>query len=117
MLGKLRIAMVFAVVSAAAHAQAFRDPMRPPGVAPSAASVARSSTLQLQGVISGARRSAIVNGRLVKVGDQIAGATIVEVLNDGVRFSRAGKVQTLLLPGVAPIATLRVARSPEATKP
>jgi MSHA biogenesis protein MshK len=101
----------------AAHAQAFRDPMRPPGAAPAKSTVARSTTLKLEGVISGAVRIAIVNGRLVRAGDEVDGARIVEVLADGVRYTRAGREQTLLLPGVLALATVRVAHSPEAPKP
>jgi hypothetical protein len=105
------------LLSFAAQAQSFRDPMRPPGLAPAKSIVAKSTTLKLEGVISGAVRVAIVNGRLVRAGDEVAGARIVEVLIDGVRYSRAGHIQTLVLPGVHPLAGARVARSPEALKP
>jgi hypothetical protein len=78
------------------------------------------STLKLEGVISsGATRVAIVNGRVVRAGDEIGGARILEVFTDGVRYSRAGQIQSLLLPGVSASArpTVRVASSPEATTP
>ncbi len=101
----------------AAQAQTFRDPMRPPGSAPAKSTVARVAALKLQGVITGAVRVAIVNGRLVKAGDEVAGARIVEVLAGGVRYTRAGREQTLMLPGVLALATARVAHSPEASKP
>jgi hypothetical protein len=103
-------------VATNAHAQAIRDPMRPAGVAPAARPRA-VSTLKLEGVISGPVRVAIVNGRLVRAGDDVAGAKILEVLNDGVRYSRAGKVHSLLLPGVAATAVTRVVRSAEAKGP
>ena len=105
------------MLAATAHAQAFRDPMRPPGSAPASPRPSAPATLKLEGVISGAVRVAIVNGRLVRAGDVVAGAQIVEVLSDGVRYSRAGRVQTLMLPGVHALTGVRVARSPEATKP
>jgi hypothetical protein len=105
------------LLAAVAQAQTFRDPMRPPGSAPAARRPMQPWTLKLEGVISGAVRVAIVNGRLVRAGDVVAGAQIIEVLSDGVRYSRAGRVQTLSLPGVHPLAGVRVARSPEATKP
>jgi MSHA biogenesis protein MshK len=104
-------------LAAAASAQTFRDPMRPPGSAPVNAGPARATAFRLEGVIAGAVRVAIVNGRLVRAGDDVAGAHIIEVLVDGVRYSRAGHVQTLVLPGVHPLMGVRVARSPEATKP
>lgn len=113
--------MLVAVLStAAAHAQTFRDPMRPAGTAPATSSAARPTavaSLKLEGVISGPVRIAIVNGRLVRAGDMIGGATVLEVLPDGVRYSRAGRVQTLVLPGARPNPGVRVARSSEATKP
>jgi hypothetical protein len=105
------------LLAGAAQAQTFRDPMRPPGSTPAKSTVARSTTFKLEGVISGAVRVAIVNGRLVKAGDEIAGARIVEVLAGGVRYTRAGREQTLMLPGVLALANVRVAHSPEATKP
>ena len=102
--------------TAGVHAQTFRDPMRPAGAAAATRPRAPSS-LKLEGVISGSVRVAIINGRLVRAGDEIAGAKILEVLNDGVRYSRGGQVQSLLLPGVTALAVTRVARSPEAHKP
>jgi len=100
-----------------ASAQTFRDPMRPPGSAPVKAGPARATAFKLEGVIAGITRVAIVNGRLVHAGDDVAGAHIVEVLVDGVRYSRGGHIQTLVLPGVHSLAGVRLARSPEATKP
>ena len=115
---RLRHYCLAALLSAApAHAQTFRDPMRPPGSASAAARPAAAAPIKLEGVISGAVRVAIVNGRVVQVGDSVAGAQILEVFSDGVRFSRAGRVQTLSLPGVRPLTGVRVARSPEAHKP
>jgi MSHA biogenesis protein MshK len=103
-------------LSTIAFSQAIRDPMRPAGAAPAARPRA-VSTFKLEGVISGAVRVAIVNGRLVRAGDEVGGAKILEVLSHGVRYSRGGQVHSLLLPGAAPSAVTRVARSPEATKP
>lgn len=104
------------LMTATAFSQAIRDPMRPAGAAPAARPRA-ASTFKLEGVISGSVRVAIVNGRLVRAGDDVGGAKILEVLSHGVRYSRGGKVQTLLLPGAAASAVTRVARSPEANKP
>jgi MSHA biogenesis protein MshK len=116
---RLRLATITCaswLLASTAFAQAIRDPMRPAGAAPAARPRA-VSTLKLEGVISGAVRVAIVNGRLVRAGDEVGGAKILEVLNDGVRYSRAGQVHSLLLPGVTAIAVTRVARSPEASPP
>ena len=105
------------VLASSASAQEIRDPMRPAGTAQVVARPRVASALKLEGVIDGTVRVAIVNGRLVRAGDEIAGAKILEVLANGVRYSRGGRVQSLLLPGVAALATTRVARSPEANKP
>jgi hypothetical protein len=106
-----------ALLFADAGAQELRDPMRPPGAAPAARARAPSA-LKLEGVIKGPVRVAIVNGRLVRAGDSIAGAKIIEVLIDGVRYSRGDRVHSLQLPGSRTLAITRVAASSsEANKP
>jgi len=117
MSARFRIIAICALVAAAAagrvFAAEFRDPMRPAG-APTAAAAARpaaSTSLKLEGVIAGEKRVAIVNGRLVRAGDTVAGARIVEVLAHGVRYERAGKVQTLTLVVTPANTNVRVARS------
>jgi hypothetical protein len=67
--------------------------------------------LKLEGVIAGEKRVAIVNGRLVRAGDTVAGARILEVLAHGVRYERAGKIQTLTLAVTPANTSVRVARS------
>lgn len=114
---KLRIAgyCLTALLACSAQAQTARDPMRPPGTA--ASRPRGPAAIRLEGIISGAVRVAIVNGVLVREGDEVAGARILEVLHDGVRYSRGGQVQSLMLPGARALTSVRVARSPEATKP
>lgn len=70
-----------------------RDPMRPPQRA-----VARSGAVAGLPVVSavfiGARhRAAIVNGRLVHVGDRLGAYTIVALLDDGIRYQNGGVVR------------------------
>ena len=115
---KLRIAgfCLTALLAGVTQAQTARDPMRPPGTA-AAARPRGPATLKLEGIISGSVRVAIVNGVLVREGDEVAGARILEVLHDGVRYSRGGQVQYMLLPGARALTSVRVARSPEASKP
>lgn len=95
-----------------------RDPMRPAGAPAAAASrPAPVFSLKLEGVIAGAKRVAIINGRLVRAGDTIAGAKILEVFPLGVRYERAGKIQMLTLPVTRADAGVRVVRSkPERLK-
>jgi hypothetical protein len=100
---------------AAAQAGELQDPMRPPGSTPVAVRASGPAAIRLEGVISGAARVAIVNGRVVRTGDVVAGATILEVMADGVRYTRGGRVQTLTLPGERAVAVVRVAS--EARKP
>jgi len=117
---KLRLlgnSCLLALLAASVQAQTVADPMRPAGTAPVSSRPRAVSTLTLEGVISGPERVAIINGRLVRVGDEIAGARILDVQIDGVRYSRAGKIQSLLLPGVRALGSVRVASSPEASKP
>jgi hypothetical protein len=115
---RLRLASccLTALFACAAHAQTARDPMRPPGTV-AAARPRGPVALKLEGVISGSVRVAIINGRLVRAGDEIAGARILEVLQNGVRYSRAGQTQSLSLPGARALTGVRVASSPEASKP
>jgi hypothetical protein len=120
--------MICALIAAAAAGRVFagelRDPMRPafvpaPARAPDAAP--RPSTgnaIKLEGVIGGEKRVAIVNGRLVRAGDSVAGARILEVLANGVRYERAGKIQILTLAAAPANLNVRVARSrPEEVRP
>jgi MSHA biogenesis protein MshK len=106
--------LLILAIAKVASAQTFRDPMRPAGAAPAAARVAAPAALRLEGVINGAERVAIVSGRVVRAGDLVLGATILEVLPNGVRLSRAGRIQTLVLPAEPFIDTVRVVRSYEA---
>ena len=95
------VAALLALATAAqASAADLRDPMRPP----SAPGVAMSrtgapSSLQLQAVIgTGQSRVAIVNGKVVHVGDKIDGATIDEISATAIRYTRAGKQLLASLP-------------------
>jgi hypothetical protein len=115
----LRILAVAAVIAAAAAGRVFagdlHDPMRPSGAPPSAATTTTTrpatSALKLEGVIAGEQRVAIINGRLVRVGDTVAGARVLEIAAHSVRCERAGKILTLTLPVAHANAGVRVARS------
>jgi hypothetical protein len=102
-------------IAKVASAQTFRDPMRPAGAAPAATRVAAPAALRLEGVIQGPTRVAIVSGRMVRPGDVVNGATVLEILPNGVRLSRAGKMQLLTLPAESLSGSVRVVRSLEAS--
>jgi hypothetical protein len=123
----LRLLAIGAVIAAAAAGRVFagelHDPMRPSGAPASEATVRASrpsaaSSLKLEGVIAGEQRVAIINGRLVRVGDTVSGSRVLEIFAHSVRCERAGKIQTLTL-AVTPANTkVRVARSrPEEDRP
>jgi hypothetical protein len=88
--------------------------MRPAGAAPAPLRTAAPAALRLEGVIQGPARVAIVSGHAVRAGDVVNGAQVLEVLSNGVRLSRAGKVQLLTLPAEPVPGSIRVA---EAKKP
>ena len=114
----IRIIVACALCAAcAAQAQQLRDPMRPPSfVAPGGRSgqVVSESGLVLQTVlISPQRRNATVSGRLLNVGDSIAGMRVVEIRESAVVLQGAGGQRTLeLFPSVEKRKT-EVAREPE----
>jgi hypothetical protein len=116
---KTLTAIALLLISGTAQAQV-ADPMRPSGMsAPRATSAPRAaavSSLKLEGILQSANvRVAIVNGQVVREGAQIAGAVILAILPDGIRYSRSGREQTLMLPNTA--ASVRVVQSLEAKKP
>lgn len=95
--------LVFALFAAGAmHASAadLQDPMRPPSAR--AAVISRHdapASLQLQAVIgTQGSRVAIVNGKVVRVGEKIDGALIAEISTDHIVYSRGGKQLVASLP-------------------
>ncbi len=87
-----------ALLATAVAADPLRDPTRPPQAAgPHAAAIEQAPVLTAV-FATGERRSAIVNGRLVRAGDSVGAFTIEDVLVDGVRYRRAGSVRDLHLP-------------------
>ena len=98
---RLLLAALALATTAAAAADALRDPTRPPQSA-----TARAGTREAAPVLSavfsaGARHSAIFNGRLVKAGDGVGGYVIDAVLANGVRYRHAGTAHELYLPRAA----------------
>jgi len=89
-------------------AMALDDPMRPP-----TASTVRSSTSTGSGYtlsstfIARDRKSAIINGRQVSVGDRIDGARVLEIMPTQVQLQAQGRTVTVLL---LPIAVKKPAK-------
>ena len=101
--------LLLLAVAKVASAQTFRDPMRPAGAAPAPVHAATPAALRLEGVIHGPKLVAIVSGHLVHAGDVVNGAQVLEVLSNGVRLSRAGKIQLLTLPAEPMPGSVRIA--------
>lgn len=82
-------------------AWALSDPTRPPSTPdPRHAPAARPHWRVTSVMIAPARRVAVVNGRLVRVGDRVGGARVIAVLPEGVRLQRGGREFTVgVLPG------------------
>jgi hypothetical protein len=82
----------------AAAADPLRDPTRPPQAAATRAAAVEQAPVLTAVFASGERRSAIVNGRLVRAGDRVGVFTIEDVLAEGVRYRHADRVHSLYLP-------------------
>ena len=82
------------VVGGSAAGEELPDPMRPPQVWARSATVPASapSDWQLHMTrISPAQRLAVINGRLVRPGDDVSGARVVSVGRNAVELRKAGK--------------------------
>lgn len=74
-----------------AQAETLQDPTRP-ATAREAAPSPDTGVLQIEAIMdSGPRRIAIVNGRIVRVGDRIGAALIEEIGSDSIRYTRDGR--------------------------
>lgn len=88
---------ILLTLSSVGAAEPLRDPTQPAS-ARDWASQAGTGALRLQAIFSsGERRLAIVNGKLVRAGDRIHSAVIEEISADGIRYSRDGRSQVVLL--------------------
>lgn len=94
-------------VSVSTHAESLPDPTRPPGgvrtTTVGGVAVPQPSGPVLQStLISPQRKTAVISGKSVQVGDTFQGATIVDITPYEVRMDRGGKETTLrLLPKLA----------------
>jgi len=90
-----------AVSAALATGMPLRDPTRPPQPAAAHARAAGPSVPVVSAILArdgadGAKlRKAIVDGRWVRAGDEIAGGRVQAISADGVRWMRRGQVHEL----------------------
>lgn len=81
-------------LGAVVQAETLQDPTRPATVKEVAQSV-QPGALQLEAVMdSGARRIAIVNGKVVREGDRVGAAVIEAIGSDSIRYMRNGRSET-----------------------
>jgi hypothetical protein len=80
-----------------------RDPLEPYRAAPSGnGSAPAAPRYALTGVVvRGAQRVAIVNGRLLKVGDTVDGALVLRIEADAVHLRREGREMVVALGNAA----------------
>ncbi|WP_370315429.1 general secretion pathway protein GspB [Thalassolituus sp.] len=99
-MNKILTGLVAAVLFLPAIVFAVGDPTRPPQFAPvevkPRAAVKRSLELQ-QILVAGEKRSAVINGTLVREGDTVSGARVVRITPDQVVVKIRKKHQTLSL--------------------
>jgi MSHA biogenesis protein MshK len=89
------------VAASFAHADTLIDPTRPAFAQAKSSAVARSvdPTSSLTAIfLSGERRVAVLDGKVVKAGDRVGDIVIQEISADSVRFTRAGRVESARLP-------------------
>ena len=91
------LAALLVTMSAQAAADRLVDPTRPPQ-ASSPSSDPSYEGVRVEAVLRSAERDlAIVNGKIVRAGDRVAGVQIEAILPDGVRYVRDGQVRVARL--------------------
>lgn len=85
--------------SAALHAESLADPTRP-ALSHGITTVASSApaALRVEAIMQRLEcRLAIVDGKVVRIGDRIGNAVIEDITNDAVRYSRGGRSEVAYL--------------------
>ncbi|WP_297374525.1 hypothetical protein [Acidiferrobacter sp.] len=97
--GKWLMAAVCVALAQGASASGLTDPTRPPWIDAAAAGATRAPGLQAI-MLDGARRFALINGRLVTVGGRVGAARLIAIHHDSVVLSgREGTRRLMLGPG------------------
>jgi MSHA biogenesis protein MshK len=96
--------LILLSVATASAAQALGDPTVPPyayGVAVSASGGAASGPALQSILLSPVRRLAVIDGRMVRIGDRVGGALVVAIEIDSVKLRRGDGISVMkLLPDV-----------------
>ena len=99
---KLRSAIVISIgllgFCCAQASDGLKDPTQPPATTGADRGAALPRQLTLEAILQSAERYlAIVDGKIVRVGDRVGNATIEEITTDTVRYSRGGREHTIRL--------------------
>lgn len=99
---KPALTLLLLSAAAVAAAQELGDPTRPTSLSEphETTRAVQMPRWRLQStLIADDRRVAVINGRIVSVGERIEGATLLEVRSDGVTLQQDGQRLNLRLPG------------------
>jgi hypothetical protein len=84
--------LLLSMSAQAAGADRLVDPTRPPE-APGTSNSTSPETVRVEAVLRSADRDlAIVNGKIVRAGDHVCGASVDAILADGIRYTRDGQM-------------------------
>jgi MSHA biogenesis protein MshK len=90
--------VLLSLTAKAAYAERLADPTRPATARASTSGAERAETLKLEAIMSSADGTvAIVNGKVVHVGDRIGSARIEAIGTDTVRYMLEGRNHTARL--------------------
>jgi hypothetical protein len=95
------LVLMLACISSGTMADEVRDPMRPPSAVTASVEGQRPRLVPTQVTalfISSERRAAVVDGRLVRVGEHSGLCQVEEILDDGVRCRFPRGVRVVRLP-------------------
>lgn len=117
----MRSVVVLCLLAAgAAAAESLSDPTRPPGnIAGAALEAGSDGGLRLQSVLSpqGGRASAIINGKVVRVGDRVGEARLVRLNEtEAVLQGPNGMERLFLVPDVSKVGTMRKTAATDSDK-
>ncbi len=96
----LAMSVTLLLTATVTPAEGLRDPTRPAKLGPGPVLLAPGvEGVRLEAVLdSGDSRRAIVNGKVVREGDRVAGVQIVAIRETSIHYVRAGRNHVALLP-------------------
>jgi len=90
--------LLLTMTAQSALAERLVDPTRPVNARPAADAPKSQGGIRLEAIMrSGGAHLAIVNGKIVRAGDQVGAVRIDEVLPDGIRYTSEGRSHTARL--------------------